>query len=86
MWRCGGNTRLLRKSSRVRFLHIPAPAHLCARTCLFVLDLGVSMYNMYVFTKKYIFKYILIPYLESITQPISAYFGLDSRECRGLEY
>jgi hypothetical protein len=26
--------------------------HLCAWTCLFVLGLGDSMYNMYVFTKK----------------------------------
>jgi hypothetical protein len=26
--------------------------HLCAWACLFVLGLGVSMYNMYVFTKK----------------------------------
>jgi hypothetical protein len=32
---------------------IPAQCkHLCAWTCLFVLGLGVSMYNMYVFTKK----------------------------------
>jgi hypothetical protein len=26
--------------------------HLCVRICLSVLDLAVSMYNMYVFTKK----------------------------------
>jgi hypothetical protein len=32
---------------------IPAQCkHLCAWRCLFVLGLGVSMYNMYVFTKK----------------------------------
>jgi hypothetical protein len=36
---------------------IPAQCkHLCTGTCQFVLGLGVSMYNMYVFTKKYIFK------------------------------
>jgi hypothetical protein len=49
MWRSGVNTRLLRQRSRVRF---PQGKHLCAWTCLFVLGLGVSMYNMYAFTKK----------------------------------
>jgi hypothetical protein len=44
------------------------------------------MYNMYVFTKK-IYKYVFIRCLDSITQAlISAYFGLDSRECKCLEY
>jgi hypothetical protein len=43
--------------------------HLCAWTCLFVLGLGVSMYNMCVFTKK-VYKYELIWYLESITQAL----------------
>jgi hypothetical protein len=38
MWCSGRNTRLLRKS-----LHDP---------CLFVLGLGVYMFNMYLFTKK----------------------------------
>jgi hypothetical protein len=43
---------------------------------------------MYIFAKKmYKSVYILIRYLESITQAyISAYFGLDSRECECLEY
>jgi hypothetical protein len=50
MWRSGGNTRLLRKRSRVRFPHsanICVHGHVC-----FVLGLGVFMYNMYIFTKK----------------------------------
>jgi hypothetical protein len=43
---------------------------------------------MYVFTKKNVCKYVLIRYLESVTQAlfISAYYGLDSRECKCLEY
>jgi hypothetical protein len=49
-----------------------------------VLGLGVSIYNMCVFTKK-VHKYVLIRYLESITQAVSAYFGLDSRECKCLK-
>jgi hypothetical protein len=40
--------------------------------------------NMYVFTKKNVYKYVLIRYLESTTQALSAYFGLDSRECNCL--
>jgi hypothetical protein len=40
------------------------------------------MYNMYVFTKENVYKYVFIRYLESITQA----FGLDSRECKCLEY
>jgi hypothetical protein len=44
---------------------IPAQSkHLCALTCLFVLGLGVSMYNMYVYN------YILIRHLESITKAL----------------
>jgi hypothetical protein len=31
-------------------------------------------------------KYILIRYLDSIAQALSAYFGLESRECKCLEY
>jgi hypothetical protein len=49
MWRSGGNTRLLRKRSQVRFPHsanICVHEHIC-----FVLDLGVSIYNMFVFTR-----------------------------------
>jgi hypothetical protein len=41
--------------------------HLCAWPYLFVLGLGVSMYNMYVFTKKI---YVFIRYVESITQAL----------------
>jgi hypothetical protein len=48
------------------------------------------MYNMYVLTKN-VYKYVFICYLEfsfSVTDTnfISAYFGLDSRECKCLEY
>jgi hypothetical protein len=35
-----------------------------------VLGLGVSMYNMYVFTKKNVYKYLFIRHLESITQAL----------------
>jgi hypothetical protein len=38
--------------------------------CLFGLGLSISMYNMYVFTKKKVYKYTLIRYLESITQAL----------------
>jgi hypothetical protein len=31
-------------------------------------------------------KYVLFRYLKSITQALSAYFGLDNRECEYLEY
>jgi hypothetical protein len=49
-WRSGVNTRRLRKRSRVRFPH---SANICVHEHdLFVLGLVVSMYNMYVFTKK----------------------------------
>jgi hypothetical protein len=41
-----------------------------------VLGLGISMYNMYVFTKKNVYKYILVRYLESIKQALQ--FTLDS--------
>jgi hypothetical protein len=36
--------------------------------CLFLLGLGVSMYKMFVFTKKNVYKYVFIRYLESIIQ------------------
>jgi hypothetical protein len=62
-WRIGGNT--LRKRSRVRFPH---SANICVYEHVFVLGLGVSMYNMYVFTKN-VYKYI-IRYLEYITQAL----------------
>jgi hypothetical protein len=43
---------------------------------------------MYVFTKKNVYKYLYINPLPRIhnTSLISAYFGLDSRECKCLEY
>jgi hypothetical protein len=56
---------------------------LCAWTCLFVLSLGVSMYNMYVFTKKKLGMYLSRIHNTSL---ISAYFGLDSSENKCLEY
>jgi hypothetical protein len=37
---------------------------------LFVLGLGVSMNNMYVFTKKNVYKYVFIRYLKSIIQAL----------------
>jgi hypothetical protein len=41
---------------------------------------------MYVFTKKmYISMYLSVSRPHN-TSPISAYFGLDSRECKCLEY
>jgi hypothetical protein len=50
---------------------IPAQCkHLCAWTYLFVLGLGASGYNMYVFTKENVYKYVFIRYLESITQAL----------------
>jgi hypothetical protein len=68
---------------------IPAQyKHLCAWTCLFVLALGVSMYNMYIFTKKKNISMHINP-LSRIhnTSLVSAYFGLDKREClKYLEY
>jgi hypothetical protein len=75
MWRSGENTRLLRKRSRVRFPH---SANICVHTRLVVLGLGISIYNMYVFTKQ------IINPLSRIhnTSLISAYFGLESRECK----
>jgi hypothetical protein len=67
IWLSGGNTRLLHKGSRVRFPH---SATICVHE-LFVLGLGVSMCDMYVFTKKmYISKFIIIRCLESITQAL----------------
>jgi hypothetical protein len=61
MWRCGGNTRLLRQRSRVRFPH---SANICVHehVCLYFVW-------VYVFTKK-VYKYVLIRYLESITQAL----------------
>jgi hypothetical protein len=50
---------------------IPAQCkHLCAWTGLFALSLDVYLYNIYVFTKNNIFKYVLNSYLESITQAL----------------
>jgi hypothetical protein len=75
MWRSGENTRLLRQRCK----------HLCAWTCLLVLGLRVSMYNMYEFTKKKCIQVFIYP-LSRIhnTSLISAYFGLDNRECKCL--
>jgi hypothetical protein len=67
MWDSGGNTRLLRKWLRVRFPH---SANNCVHehvSC--VVGLGVTMHNMSVFKKK-LYQYILIRYLESITQAL----------------
>jgi hypothetical protein len=81
MWRIGRSTRLLRKRSRVQF---PQSANICVHqhVCLYWVWVFLSMY-----LQKNEYKYVFIRYLDSITQAfISAYFGLDSRECKCLEY
>jgi hypothetical protein len=66
---------------------IPAQCkNLCALTSLIVLGLGVYMYNMYVFTKRNVFEFINPLSRIHTTSLISAYFGLDDRECKCLEY
>jgi hypothetical protein len=52
-WRSGGNTRLLRKRSRVRFPH---SAIVCMSMSVY-LGLGVSMYNVCIDKKMYISMY-----------------------------
>jgi hypothetical protein len=37
---------------------------------MYVLGLGVSIYNMYIFTKINVFEYVFVRYLESITQAL----------------
>jgi hypothetical protein len=82
-WRNGPNTRLLRKRSRVRFTHstnICVHEHVC-------LVWALSMYIMYVFTKKkYISMYIYPLSRIHNTSLISAYCGLDKRDSECLEY
>jgi hypothetical protein len=72
IWRSDRNTRLLRKRSLVRFPH---NANICVHVHVFLywVVLGVSMYN----TKKNVYEYVFIRYQDSVTQAISAYFGLD---------
>jgi hypothetical protein len=55
--RIGGNTRLLRKRSRVRF---PQSEKFCMNMSVCI-GSGASMYNMYVITKKmYISMYLSV--------------------------
>jgi hypothetical protein len=81
MWRIGGNTRLPRK--RCGFDCRTVQTFVC-------MNMSVGSGCFYVWYvciyKKNVCKYVLIRYLESITQALSAYFGLDSRECKCLEY
>jgi hypothetical protein len=67
---------------------IPAQyKHLCALTCLFVLGLGVSIYNMHVLTKNvYIIMHIYPLSRIHNTSLVNAYFELDKHECKCLEY
>jgi hypothetical protein len=53
MWRSSGNTRLLRKRSRVRFPH---NANICVREHVCLYWVWVFLCIMYVFAKKYVYK------------------------------
>jgi hypothetical protein len=77
IWRSGGNTRLLRKRSRVWFPH---SANICVHehVCFYWVWVFLCIVCMYL--QKKVYQYVFIRYL------ISAYFGLDSRECKCLEY
>jgi hypothetical protein len=83
-WRNGPNTRLLGKRLRVRFPHITSICvheHVCLYSvCVF------SMYSMYVFANKGISMYIYPLSRIHNTSLVSAYFGLDTRECECIEY
>jgi hypothetical protein len=84
MWRSGGNTRLLRKRSRVRFPHsaiICVHKHVCLYwvwvfLCIICMCLQKKCKQVCIYPLSRIFN----------TSLISAYFGLDSRECKCLEY
>jgi hypothetical protein len=67
MWRSGGNTRLLHKRSRVRFLH---SANICEdeHVCLYWVWVFLCIICMYLQEK--ILYIILIRYLESVTQAL----------------
>jgi hypothetical protein len=91
MWRRGGYTRLLRKRSRVR---LPHSANICVHenVCLYWVWVFLCIICMYL-QKKCVYGYIFLCVMDSRslsrihnTNLISAYFGLDSRECKCLEY
>jgi hypothetical protein len=66
--RCGGVVGILAYHARGRgFDSHTAQTFVCINI---VLGLGVSMYNMYVFTEKNVYKYVFIRYIESITQAL----------------
>jgi hypothetical protein len=68
MWGGGGNTRLLRKRSLVRFPHC---ANICVHenVCLYWVWGFLCIICMYL-QKKSVYKYVFIRYLESITQAL----------------
>jgi hypothetical protein len=68
MWRSGVNTRLLRQRSRVRFPH---SANICVHehVCLYWVWVFICIICMYL-QKKNVYKYVLIRYLESVTQAL----------------
>jgi hypothetical protein len=63
-WRSGGNTRLLHYARGRGFDSRTVQTFVCMN--MFVMGLGVSMYNMYLQKNKYVF----IRYLEPITQAL----------------
>jgi hypothetical protein len=78
MWRSGGNTRLLRKRSRVRFPH---SENICVHEHVTVCIGSGYFYVLYVcFNKKKVYINPLFKFHN--TSLISAYFELDSCECK----
>jgi hypothetical protein len=69
--RCGVVVRILAYYAGRGFHSRTVQTFVCMNIlCIFVLGLGVYMYNMYAFTKKNVYKYVFIRYLESITQAL----------------
>jgi hypothetical protein len=68
--RCGVVVGILAYYTRGRGFDSRTVQTFVCSTCLFVLDLGVSMYNMYVITKNKVYKYVFMCYLESIAQAL----------------
>jgi hypothetical protein len=66
-WRSGGNTRLLRKRSRVRFPH---GANICVHEHVSLYWVWVFLCIICMYLRKKMYKYVLIRYLESITQAL----------------
>jgi hypothetical protein len=77
--RSGGNTHLLRKRSRVRFPH---NANICVHEHVCLYWVWVFLCNICIYKKN---EYNPSSRFHN-TSLISAYFGLDSCECKYLEY